>query len=225
MTEEQTNLTEMNDQMRVRREKMENLREEGIDPFGARFERTTNSKELHETYDENTKEELLEKQLTASVAGRMMTKRGKGKVGFAHLQDREGQIQIYVRKDEVGEESYAIFKKGDLGDFFGVTGEIMKTDTGEVSIKAKEITLLSKALRPLPEKYHGLTNVEQRYRQRYLDLISNRESFDRFTKRSQIISQIRRYLDGLGYIEVETPVLHNEAGGATARPFITHHNA
>ena len=225
MTEEQTNLTEMNDQMRVRREKMENLREEGIDPFGARFERTTNSKELHETYDENTKEELLEKQLTASVAGRMMTKRGKGKVGFAHLQDREGQIQIYVRKDEVGEESYAIFKKGDVGDFFGVTGEIMKTDTGEVSIKAKEITLLSKALRPLPEKYHGLTNVEQRYRQRYLDLISNRESFDRFTKRSQIISQIRRYLDGLGYIEVETPVLHNEAGGATARPFITHHNA
>lgn len=225
MTEEQTNLTEMNDQMRVRREKMENLREEGIDPFGARFERTTNSKELHETYDENTKEELLEKQLTANVAGRMMTKRGKGKVGFAHLQDREGQIQIYVRKDEVGEESYAIFKKGDLGDFFGVTGEIMKTDTGEVSIKAKEITLLSKALRPLPEKYHGLTNVEQRYRQRYLDLISNRESFDRFTKRSQIISQIRRYLDGLGYIEVETPVLHNEAGGATARPFITHHNA
>ena len=225
MTEEQTNLTEMNDQMRVRREKMENLREEGIDPFGARFELTTNSKELHETYDENTKEELLEKQLTASVAGRMMTKRGKGKVGFAHLQDREGQIQIYVRKDEVGEESYAIFKKGDLGDFFGVTGEIMKTDTGEVSIKAKEITLLSKALRPLPEKYHGLTNVEQRYRQRYLDLISNRESFDRFTKRSQIISQIRRYLDGLGYIEVETPVLHNEAGGATARPFITHHNA
>ena len=142
------------------------------------------------------------------------------------MQDREGQIQIYVRKDEVGgNESYAIFKKGDLGDFFGVTGEIMKTDTGEVSIKAKEITLLSKALRPLPEKYHGLTNVEQRYRQRYLDLISNRESFDRFTKRSQIISQIRRYLDGLGYIEVETPVLHNEAGGATARPFITHHNA
>lgn len=225
MTEEQTNLTEMNDQMRVRREKMETLREEGIDPFGARFERTANSKELHEAYDANTKEELHEKQLTASVAGRMMTKRGKGKVGFAHLQDREGQIQIYVRKDEVGEEPYAIFKKSDLGDFFGVTGEIMKTDTGEVSIKAKEITLLSKALRPLPEKYHGLTNVEQRYRQRYLDLISNRESFDRFTKRSQIISQIRRYLDGLGYIEVETPVLHNEAGGATARPFITHHNA
>ena len=223
--EQQAHLEDLNDQMLVRREKMEALREEGIDPFGKRFDRTHNSAELHEQYDNHTKEELSEMNTEVSVAGRMMTKRGKGKAGFAHLQDREGQIQIYVRKDEVGEESYAIFKKGDLGDFFGVTGEIMKTDTGEVSIKAKEITLLSKALRPLPEKYHGLTNVEQRYRQRYLDLISNRESFDRFTKRSQIISQIRRYLDGLGYIEVETPVLHNEAGGATARPFITHHNA
>ena len=163
--------------------------------------------------------------LTASVAGRMMTRRGKGKAGFAHLQDREGQIQIYVRKDQVGDEAYEVFKHADLGDFFGVTGQIMKTDTGEVSIKASEITILSKALRPLPDKYHGLTNIEQRYRQRYLDLISNRESFDRFMKRSQIISEIRRYLDGNGYIEVETPVLHNEAGGAAARPFITHHNA
>nr|WP_242703724.1 lysine--tRNA ligase [Enterococcus sp. 669A] len=215
----------MNDQMRVRREKMEAIREEGSDPFGKRFERTANSQELHEKYDSNTKEELHEMALSASIAGRMMTKRGKGKAGFAHLQDREGQIQIYVRKDEVGDENYEVFKRADLGDFFGVTGEVMKTNTGEVSIKAKEITLLTKSLRPMPEKYHGLTNVEQRYRQRYLDLISNRESFDRFMKRSQIISQIRRYLDGLGYIEVETPVLHNEAGGATARPFITHHNA
>ncbi|MGX7185455.1 lysine--tRNA ligase [Enterococcus pallens] len=215
----------MNDQMRVRREKMEAIREEGMDPFGKRFERTANSQELHEKYDSNTKEELHELALTASVAGRMMTKRGKGKAGFAHLQDREGQIQIYVRKDEVGDDNYEVFKRADLGDFFGVTGEVMKTNTGEVSIKAKEIILLTKSLRPMPEKYHGLTNVEQRYRQRYLDLISNRESFDRFMKRSQIISQIRRYLDGLGYIEVETPVLHNEAGGAAARPFITHHNA
>lgn len=225
MTEEQNSLAEMNDQMRVRREKMEAIREEGGDPFGKRFERTANSQELHEKYDNNTKEELHEMELTASVAGRMMTKRGKGKAGFAHLQDREGQIQIYVRKDEVGDENYEIFKRADLGDFFGVTGEVMKTNTGEVSIKAQKLTLLTKSLRPLPEKYHGLTNVEQRYRQRYLDLISNRESFERFMKRSQIISQIRRYLDGLGYIEVETPVLHNEAGGATARPFITHHNA
>ncbi|WP_164709430.1 lysine--tRNA ligase [Enterococcus mediterraneensis] len=225
MTEEQHTQEELNDQMLVRRQKMEQLREEGIDPFGKRFERSHNSAELHELFDQRTKEELAEMSLSASIAGRVITKRGKGKAGFAHLQDREGQIQIYVRKDQVGDEAYEVFKHADLGDFFGVTGEIMKTDTGEVTIKAKEITILSKALRPLPDKYHGLTNIEQRYRQRYLDLISNRESFDRFTKRSQIISEIRRYLDGLGYLEVETPVLHNQAGGAAARPFITHHNA
>ncbi|HBC4461839.1 TPA: lysine--tRNA ligase [Enterococcus faecalis] len=211
--------------MLVRREKMEALREEGIDPFGKRFDRTHNSAELHEQYDNHTKEELSEMNTEVSVAGRMMTKRGKGKAGFAHLQDREGQIQIYVRKDQVGDEAYELFKHADLGDFFGVTGQIMKTNTGEVTVKAQTITLLTKALRPLPDKYHGLTNVEQRYRQRYLDLISNKESFDRFMKRSQIISEIRRYLDGNGYVEVETPVLHNEAGGAAARPFITHHNA
>lgn len=223
--EQQEHLDDLNDQMLVRREKMENLRKEGIDPFGKRFDRTHNSKELHTSFDQQTKEELNEMELSASVAGRMMTKRGKGKAGFAHLQDREGQIQIYVRKDQVGDEAYEIFKHADLGDFFGVTGQIMKTDTGEVTVKAKTIVLLTKALRPLPDKYHGLTNVEQRYRQRYLDLISNRESFDRFMKRSQIISEIRRYLDSHGYMEVETPVLHNEAGGAAARPFITHHNA
>lgn len=223
--EQQMHLEELNDQMLVRREKMENLREEGIDPFGKRFDRTHNSKELHEQFDQHSKEELSEMDLTASIAGRMMTKRGKGKAGFAHLQDREGQIQIYVRKDQVGDEAYALFKQADLGDFFGVTGQIMKTDTGEVTIKAKTLVLLTKALRPLPDKYHGLTNIEQRYRQRYLDLISNKESFDRFMKRSQIISEIRRYLDGHGYVEVETPVLHNDAGGAAARPFITHHNA
>jgi lysyl-tRNA synthetase class 2 len=223
--EQQSHLEELNDQMLVRREKMDALREEGIDPFGKRFERTHNSKQLHELYDNNTKEELNDLSLSASVAGRMMTKRGKGKAGFAHLQDRDGQIQIYVRKDQVGEAAYAVFKHADLGDFFGVTGQVMKTDTGEVTIKAIEIILLTKSLRPLPDKYHGLTNIEQRYRQRYLDLISNKESFDRFMKRSQIISEIRRYLDGQGYVEVETPVLHNEAGGAAARPFITHHNA
>lgn len=225
MTEERQTQEELNDQMLVRREKMEKLREEGIDPFGKRFERTHNSAELHELFDQRTKEELAEMNLSASIAGRIVTKRGKGKAGFAHLQDREGRIQIYVRKDQVGDEPYEVFKHADLGDFFGVSGEIMKTDTGEVTIKAKEIVILSKALRPLPDKYHGLTNVEQRYRQRYLDLISNKESFDRFMKRSQIISEIRRYLDGHGYIEVETPVLHNQAGGALARPFITHHNA
>ena len=227
MSEEQNQpkQEELNDQMLVRREKMETLREEGIDPFGIRFERTADSRELHEKYNDLSKEEIAALDQTASIAGRMMTKRGKGKVGFAHLQDREGQVQIYVRKDEVGEENYQIFKKADLGDFLGVEGEIMKTDTGEVSIKAKKVTMLSKALRPLPDKYHGLSNVEQRYRQRYLDLISNKESFDRFTKRSRIVSSIRNYLDNHGYLEVETPVLHNQAGGASARPFTTHHNA
>ncbi|HBC91179.1 MAG TPA: lysine--tRNA ligase [Lactococcus sp.] len=218
-------IEELNDQMKVRREKMEALRESGIDPFGHRFVRTHNSAELHAKYDENTKEELQEKDLHATIAGRLMTKRGKGKVGFAHLQDREGQIQIYVRKDEVGEENYQIFKQADLGDFLGVEGQIMKTDMGELSIKASKLTFLSKALRPLPEKFHGLTDTETRYRKRYLDLISNKESFNRFVTRSKIISEIRRYMDGRGYLEVETPVLNNEAGGAAARPFYTHHNS
>ncbi|KFN89243.1 class II lysyl-tRNA synthetase [Tetragenococcus muriaticus 3MR10-3] len=225
MAGEREKQEELNDQMLVRRQKMEELQENGTDPFGERFDRTHNSSEIHETFDARTKEELNEMELTASVAGRMVSKRGKGKVGFAHLQDRDGQIQIHVRKDEVGEDNYAIFKQADLGDFFGVTGNIMKTNTGEVSVKADKVTLLTKSLRPLPEKYHGLTNVEQRHRQRYLDLISNRDSFERFRKRSQIISEIRRYLDHLGYLEVETPVLHNQAGGAAARPFVTHHNA
>lgn len=225
MSHEELNHEELNDQLIVRREKLDTLRERNVDPFGGRFERTHLSNELHEAYDEFTKEEIAEKEDTATVAGRIMTKRGKGKVGFAHLQDRKGQIQIYVRKDTVGEEDYETFKNADLGDFIGVTGTIMKTDTGEVTIKPTSITQLSKALRPLPDKYHGLTNIEQRYRQRYLDLISNRESFDRFTKRSQIIREVRNYLNEQDYLEVETPTLHNLAGGAAARPFITHHNA
>lgn len=216
---------ELNDQQIVRREKMAALSQAGIDPFGKRFERTANSAELKTKYDDKTKEELHELDEKATIAGRLMTKRGKGKVGFAHLQDREGQIQIYVRKDEVGEENYQIFKKADIGDFLGVEGQVMRTDMGELSIKATHLTHLSKALRPLPEKFHGLTDVETKYRKRYLDLITNRDSFDRFVTRSKIISEIRRYLDGLGFLEVETPVLHNEAGGAAAKPFVTHHNA
>lgn len=224
-THEVENHEEMNDQLQVRREKMEHLRERGIDPFGSRFKRTHLSSELHAAYDGFSKEEIAEKEETVTVAGRIMTKRGKGKVGFAHLQDRKGQIQIYVRKDAVGDEDYETFNSADLGDFIGVTGTVMKTNTGEVTIKPSSITQLSKALRPLPDKYHGLTNVEQRYRQRYLDLISNQESFDRFTKRSEIIREIRSYLNAQDYLEVETPTLHNLAGGAAARPFITHHNA
>ncbi len=218
-------IEELNDQQIVRREKMTVLVEQGIDPFGKRFDRTATSGQLKEKYTDKTKEELHDLNETATIAGRLMTKRGKGKVGFAHIQDRDGQIQIYVRKDSVGEENYEIFKKADLGDFLGIEGEVMRTDMGELSIKATHITHLSKALRPLPEKFHGLTDVETIYRKRYLDLIANRESFDRFVTRSQIISEIRRYLDGLGFLEVETPVLHNEAGGAAARPFNTHHNA
>ena len=217
-------MEELNDQQIVRREKMAALAEQGIDPFGKRFERTATSGQLKEKYADKTKEELHEINETATIAGRLMTKRGKGKVGFAHIQDRDGQIQIYVRKDAVGEENYEIFKKADLGDFLGVEGEVMRTDMGELSIKATHITHLSKALRPLPEKFHGLSDVETIYRKRYLDLISNRESFDRFVTRSKIISEIRRYLDAQGFLEVETPVLHNEAGGAAAKPFITHHN-
>ena len=215
----------MNDQLIVRREKMAQLQEEGIDPFGTRYERTHNSAELHQQFDEFDKEQLNEKEVHVAIAGRIVTKRGKGKAGFAHLQDREGQIQIYVRKDAVGDENYELFKQADLGDFLGVEGLVMKTNTGELTVKASKITVLSKALRPLPDKYHGLTNIEQRYRQRYLDLISNRDSFDKFIKRSEIIASIREYLNDQGYLEVETPVLHNQAGGAAARPFITHHNA
>lgn len=220
-----TDYQEMNDQLIVRREKMKKLQEQGLDPFGQRFERTHDSKMLHDAYEALSKEEIAAKAERATIAGRIVTKRGKGKVGFAHLQDREGQIQIYVRKDAVGEEAYALFDQADLGDFIGVSGEIMKTNMGELSIKPDELTFLTKALRPLPDKYHGLANVEQRYRQRYLDLISNRESFDTFVMRSKIVSEIRHYLNSNGYLEVETPTLHNMAGGAAARPFITHHNA
>ena len=216
---------QLNDQMKVRREKMEELREKGISPFGKKFIRTTDSGELHQNFDADSKEDLEAKALTAMIAGRMMTKRGKGKVGFANLQDREGQIQIYVRKDIVGEENYDIFKKSDLGDILGVEGDVMKTDTGEVTVKATRLTHLSKALRPLPEKWHGLTDTETRYRKRYLDLISNHESLERFRMRSNIISSVRKYLDDRGYLEVETPVLENQAGGASAKPFTTHHNA
>ncbi|MVX59235.1 lysine--tRNA ligase [Streptococcus danieliae] len=216
---------ELNDQQIIRREKMQTLADSGIDPFGHRFERSANSAELKEKYADLDKEALNDLNESAVIAGRLMTKRGKGKVGFAHVQDRDGQIQIYVRKDEVGEENYEIFKKADLGDFIGVEGQVMRTDMGELSIKAARLTHLSKALRPLPEKFHGLSDVETIYRKRYLDLISNRESFERFMARSKIVSEIRRYLDNQGFLEVETPVLHNEAGGAAARPFETHHNA
>ncbi|MBS4179705.1 lysine--tRNA ligase [Lederbergia citrea] len=216
---------ELNDQLRVRRDKMASLRESGLDPFGKRFERTHNTKEIKEQYDGLSKEELEEKAITVTIAGRLMTKRGKGKAGFAHIQDLPGQIQIYVRQDAVGEEQYNLFTTADLGDLIGVKGTVFKTKVGELSIKATEFTHLTKALRPLPEKFHGLKDVEQRYRQRYLDLITNQGSKETFIARSLIIQAMRRYLDQQGFLEVETPMLHSIAGGAAARPFETHHNA
>ncbi len=166
----------LNDQLRVRREKLAELRTEGIDPFGHRFERTAMSQELHDKYDQKTKQELEDLDIKVKIAGRMVAKRGKGKVGFADIQDRDGRIQLYIRKDVVGEEKYHIFKRSDLGDHLGLSGEVIKTDMGELTIKVTDVTFLSKALRPLPDKFHGLQNVEQIYRQRYLDLISNRDS-------------------------------------------------
>ncbi|HIW88411.1 MAG TPA: lysine--tRNA ligase [Candidatus Ligilactobacillus excrementipullorum] len=219
------NQQSMNDQLKVRRQKVDELREEGIAPFGHRFDRDSYNEDLHQKYEEFTKEELNDKGIMATIAGRMVAKRGKGKVGFADLQDRTGRMQLYVRKDILGEDNYHIFKRSDLGDFLGVTGEVIKTDMGELTLRVTKLTFLSKALRPLPDKYHGLQNVEQIYRQRYLDLITNRESYERFVHRSQIVAAVRRYLDGEGFLEVETPVLHNQAGGASARPFKTHHNA
>ncbi|MFD1417085.1 lysine--tRNA ligase [Oceanobacillus jeddahense] len=216
---------ELNEHMQVRRDKLTEYVEKGLDPFGGKFERTHLSNDLVEKYDQYSKEELEEITDEVTVAGRLMTKRGKGKAGFAHVQDLSGQIQLYVRKDAIGEEAYEVFKSADLGDIVGVTGVMFKTKVGELSVKAKEFHLLTKSLRPLPEKYHGLKDIEQRYRQRYLDLITNPESRDTFVARSKIIQSMREYLNGQGYLEVETPMMHSIPGGASARPFITHHNA
>jgi lysyl-tRNA synthetase, class II len=216
---------ELNDQIIVRRQKMQTFRDNGIDPFGARFERTHLSQDIINEYSELSKEELEETPHEVVIAGRIMTKRGKGKAGFAHIQDLKGRIQIYVRKDAIGEDAYGYFNSADLGDIVGVKGTVFKTNVGELSVKAKEIEFLTKSLRPLPEKFHGLKDIEQRYRQRYLDLITSESSKETFILRSRIIQSMRRYLDGQGFLEVETPMLHSIAGGAAARPFVTHHNA
>lgn len=220
-----SNIEELNDQLLVRRQKMTAIRENGQDPFGSRFERTHLSTEVREQFADQSKEQLEENLQEVIIAGRIMTKRGKGKAGFAHIQDLAGQIQIYVRQDHVGEEAYELFKQADLGDIVGIRGNVFRTQVGELSVKAEEFTFLSKALRPMPEKFHGLQDVEQRYRQRYLDLMTNEDSKTTFITRSKIIRAIRNYLDNTGYLEVETPMLHTIAGGAAARPFITHHNA
>jgi lysyl-tRNA synthetase class 2 len=216
---------ELNDLLRVRREKLAALTEKGLDPFGTKFNRTHTAADLISEYGEKDKEALDGEEIEVTLAGRIMTKRGKGKAGFAHIQDLSGKIQIYVRQDAVGEEQYDLFNTIDIGDWVGVTGLVFKTKVGELSIKAKDFQLLTKSLRPLPDKFHGLKDVEQRYRQRYVDLIMNPEVKDTFISRSKIIRSMRRYLDDHGYLEVETPTMHSIPGGASARPFITHHNA
>ncbi len=210
---------DINQLLKVRREKLEALQEKGKDPFRiTKYDVTYHSLDIKERFEE------LEGS-TVSIAGRVMSKRVMGKASFCNVQDIKGNIQSYVARDSIGEESYADFKKYDVGDIVGIKGEVFKTKTGEISVHAAEVTLLSKSLQILPEKYHGLVNTDIRYRQRYTDLIMNEEVKETFIKRSQIISSIRRYLDSQGFLEVETPMLVANAGGAAARPFETHYNA
>ncbi|MDD7148586.1 MAG: lysine--tRNA ligase [Lachnospiraceae bacterium] len=210
---------DINQLLKVRREKLAALQEAGKDPFQiTKFDVTHHSQEIKDNYD------TLEGS-NVTIAGRMMFKRVMGKASFCNIQDLQGNIQSYVARDSIGEESYADFKKYDVGDILGITGEVFKTKTGEISVHAASVTLLSKSLQILPEKFHGLTDTDTRYRQRYVDLIMNAEVKDTFIKRSKVLSSIRRYLDGQGFMEVETPMLVSNAGGAAARPFETHFNA
>lgn len=237
-------MREFSEQELIRREKAENIRNIGIDPFGHRFDRTHTSgdiKSLYEVMEEIngedktvkvkfdgefiSSEEFGEKMIPVTVAGRIMTKRGKGKAGFMHIQDRDGQIQIYVKLDNVGEENYELFNKADLGDIVGIEGTLFVTHTGELSVKASKYVHLVKALKPLPEKFHGLTDIEERYRRRYVDLIMNEDSKRIALTRPRIIRAIQNFMDNRGFVEVETPILQPVLTGASARPFVTHHNA
>ena len=218
MAEQNHQQQDLREILQIRRDKLKALQDAGMNPFEiTRYDVTHHAQEVKDNFD------ALEGQ-TVSLGGRLMSKRGMGKVSFCDLQDKSGRIQIYARKDEMDEEAYNRFKKYDIGDIVGVRGEVFRTQRGEMSIRAHEITLLSKSLQPLPEKFHGLTDKELRYRQRYVDLIMNPESKRNFEIRSKFVAFLRRYLDNLGFMEVETPVLSPIAGGANARPFITHHN-
>lgn len=204
--------------IQIRIDKLDELKEKGRNPFEIRkFERETLTDEINDNFESFEGKEVI-------IAGRMMSKRDMGKSAFCDVQDRNGKIQVYTRKDKIGEESFEDFKKFDIGDLIGVKGEVFKTKMGEISIKSSEVILLAKSLLPLPEKYHGLKDVDLRYRQRYVDLIVNPEVKDTFIARSKIIAKMRNFLDSLGYIEVETPILNSIAGGASAKPFVTHHN-
>ena len=213
------NSSDISEQVKIRREKLINLQNEGKDPF-----RITKYNVSHHSAQIKTEFDLLENQ-TVSVAGRLMSKRVMGKASFCNIRDLQGNIQSYVSRDSIGEDAYSDFKKMDIGDIVGITGFVFKTKTGEVSVHAEKVVLLSKSLQVLPEKFHGLTNTDMRYRQRYIDLIMNDDVKQTFLLRSKIISSIRRYLDDQGFIEVETPMLVSNAGGAAARPFTTHYNA
>jgi lysyl-tRNA synthetase class 2 len=205
--------------------KADALRALGVNPYPNRFERSHRLVEIAAAYGEKSLEDLAALAVPVRIAGRVLTKRGHGKASFATLSDGEGRLQIYLRADEVGARGYQIFELADLGDFVGAEGTVMRTRKGELSVQVRELTFLSKALLPPPEKWHGLADVEARYRQRYLDLLANPEVRKTFVERSGIVSEIRRFLDQRGYIEVETPMMHPIAGGAVARPFVTHHNA
>jgi lysyl-tRNA synthetase class 2 len=218
LTENRNDTENLGELLKIRRDKLTALQEAGQDPFQiTKFEKKNTTQEILEHFDQ------LEEQ-PVSIAGRLMSKRVMGKVTFCDLQDREGKVQLYVRRDDVGEEPYKVFKKYDIGDIVGVKGTVFRTQRGEISVRAESVTLLSKSLLPLPEKFHGLTNQELRYRQRYVDLIMNPEVRKTFELRSRFIKYLRDFLDGRGYMEVETPVLNTISGGASARPFITHHN-
>ena len=216
---EQQDSSRLKQILKNRRDKLQEYVDAGMDPFEiTKFDRSANAAEVKDKF-----EEFEGKVVT--LAGRLMSKRRMGKVGFGDLADREGRIQLFAKQDILGEENYDRFKKLDIGDIFGATGEVFKTETGEISVRVSEITLLSKSLQPLPEKFHGMTDTDMRYRQRYVDLIMNAEVKDTMIKRSKIISTIRKYLDAQGFLEVETPMLVSNAGGAAARPFETHFNA
>ncbi|MEG1351367.1 MAG: OB-fold nucleic acid binding domain-containing protein, partial [Bacilli bacterium] len=217
-------MQELSEQELVRRNKLEEMKKQGINPFKGAIDVKNNSKEIYELYDNFSKEELAEMNILVVIAGRIMTKRGKGKVTFAHIQDKYGQIQIYVKLDDIGEANYKMVENADLGDIVGIYGRVFRTNTGELSIHTNEFIHLSKALRPLPEKYHGLVDLEERYRRRYVDLICNEDARKIAFMRPKIIRAIQRYLDNLEYTEVETPILGSVLGGAAAKPFITHHN-
>ena len=217
MSEQNNQEMDLNELKKVRLEKLQELRDMGVDPFGSRFERDTDCKTIIDQF------EVMEGQ-NVTVAGRIMSKRRHGKAGFANLQDLSGIIQLYFKKDDLGEERYELFKKLDIGDVLGIKGYVFRTQKGEITIHVEDMEYLSKSLNPLPEKWHGLKDVEMRYRQRYVDLIVNPDSREVFIKRSRIVKEIRNYLDARGFLEVETPMMQPIAGGAAARPFITHHN-